>query len=132
MRILVDTNIFIALKDSKDPIHKKALLVKNKIPKKASIVVTSQIISETITILAKKLGKKLAIDFANDLKEFEIIYITEDVVYKALKLFYRIKSKNASFADCTSIVIAKDKKYKIGATFTFDKHFKQQKVKLLS
>ncbi len=133
MRIFVDSNIFYSLKDEKDSNHKKVSKIYKKLFEDSStvIVTSTQIFSETVTLLSQRVSKLAAIDFWNDSKAMEITYLSKEVFQEALNIFKETKTKNISFADCTTIAICRKRKYKIDALFSFDKHFEVPGIKLL-
>lgn len=133
LKIFIDTNIFVALKDNRDPTHKKAVRLLDLLEKRQIILYTSSdVLGETLTVAARKLGKKIAKDFLNAYKKSSIheIFINERLHEQAQLLFYKTDSKQVSFIDCSSVCAMKEEK--ISVIFTFDKHFKLLGVKLLT
>lgn len=132
LTILIDTNVFIAQLDENDTTHTQVIAISKKIPESSILYTTTQIMSESLTVAAQKLGKKTAINLLKELLpgDVTIIHIDELIFNKSLSLFKTITSKNVSFADCTSFVVLKQ--YSIDAVFTFDQHFKKQGFKLLN
>jgi len=132
LSILIDTNVFIARLDKNDTTHTQVIAISKKIPENSVLYTTNQIISESLTVAAQKLGKNTAITLLRELLsgDVTIIHVDEHIFSKSLSLFKKIRSKNVSFADCTSFVVLKQ--YNIDAVFTFDQHFRQQGFKLLN
>lgn len=132
LKIFVDTNIFVALKDNRDPTHKTAVKLLDLLEKKPVILYTSSdVLGETLTVMARKLGKKTAGEFITAYQKSGIreVFIDERIHEQARLLFYKTKSKQISFIDCTSVCAIQEEK--ISVIFTFDKHFKLLGVKLL-
>lgn len=130
--VFVDSNIYVASFDDRDPTHSKAVELEKKITDlNLKPLTSSNIISECLTIISQKLGKPTALKFLKGLgeSETEILFVDELIYNQALELFPKIKSKNVSFADCTSFTIMKNRGVKVA--FTFDQHFKTQGFKLL-
>ena len=132
-KIFVDTNVFVSIRDTSDSTHNKALGLFEKLEKDSSQLYTSSdVIAETLTVISRKLRKKVANDWFEDFQKSNLIeiFIDQDKHNEARKLFLQTRSKNVSFIDCSSIVAMKSAK--ISIAFTFDKHFKKLGVKLLS
>lgn len=131
-KVFVDTNIFVALKDKNDPTHKEAKEVALYLNEKnIKLYTSSDVIGETMTVLSRKLGKKVArFFFDNYLKSGISEIFVDDIIHdEARKLFFKIASKNISFIDCSSAIAMEQAK--IDAVFTFDKHFKSLGSRLI-
>ena len=132
-KTFVDTNIFIALNDEADSTHKKAVELKEKLRELGTILYTSSdVIGETMTVLSKKLGKKKCNEFFDNYSKLGIreIFIDEYLHKETRDFFKRVKSKNTSFIDCSSVIAMRRSKIKV--IFSFDEDFKKMGVKLLS
>ncbi|MDZ7587042.1 MAG: PIN domain-containing protein [Patescibacteria group bacterium] len=129
-KVFIDTNIFVAIKDDKDSTHDRAiLLLKTLKSKKVRFFTSSDVIGESITVISKKLGKLAAIEFLSRLNDYaEEIFIDKYLHQETRDVFKRIKSKNISFIDCSSVVAMK--RHKIKSIFSFDQDFKKLGVKL--
>ena len=131
-KVFVDTNIFVALKDKNDSTHKEAKKIALYLKKKnIKLYTSSDVIGETLTVLSRKLGKKVARSFFdNYLKSGVSEIFIDDIIHdEARKLFFKITSKNISFIDCSSAIAMEQSK--IDVVFTFDKHFKSLGAKLI-
>ncbi len=128
INFFIDTNAFLALKDSNDEHHKKAKKIAQYLleqTRKAGIT-TDYILDETYTILRKRVGHKLAVEFGEEIRQgsgLKIIYLDKNLLDKSWHVFKTYKDKDFSFTDCTSFAVMRH--YKITQAFTFDKHFKQ-------
>ena len=132
LKVVVDTNIFVALLNKNDSTHARALKLLDFLEENQAILFTSSdVIGETLTVMARKLGKKQAIDFLAGYKISGIkeIFIDEEIREDAQKLFLKVRSKLVSFIDCSSTVAIRQNK--IPYAFTFDKQFKGLGVNLL-
>lgn len=129
-KVFIDTNIFVAIKDDKDSTHDRAiLLLKTLKSKKVRFFTSSDVIGESITVISKKLGMLAAIEFLNHVSNYaKEIFIDKFLHKEAKDFFKRIKSKNISFIDCSSVVAMK--RNKIKSIFSFDRDFKKLGVKL--
>lgn len=129
-KVFVDTNIFVAIRDTRDSTHGRAVKIYEEFKaKKVKFFTSSDVISETLTVLAKKLGKLAAIDFLDNFSVLtKEIFIDKYLHQGTREFFKRVKSKNISFIDCSSVVAMK--RNKIKTIFSFDKDFKKLGVKL--
>jgi predicted nucleic acid-binding protein len=124
----IDTNAFLALKDSNDEHHKKAKEIAQHLleqTRKAGIT-TDYILDETYTILRERAGHKLAVQFGEEVRlgsRMKIIYLNKELLDEAWHIFKKYKDKDFSFTDCTSFAVMQN--HKIAQAFTFDKHFEQ-------
>ena len=131
-KVFIDTNVFVAINDDRDSTHKRALDLLYKLNEaKVNYFTSSDIIGESLTVISQKLGKKQATEFLKDVKVIaEEIFIDENIHYAARKFFKRVKSKNVSFIDCSSVIAMKRNKIKV--IFSFDESFKSLGVNLAS
>lgn len=130
-KVFIDTNIFVALKDKNDSTHQKAVTFLSVIEeKKISLVTSSDIIGETLTVMTMKLGRAHATDFLSGFvtSGIEEIFVDEDMHAQARKLFIKVASKNFSFIDCSSAVVMG--REHISTIFTFDRDFKKFDITL--
>lgn len=131
MRIFVDTSAFYAIWDAGDSSHDSAIKILLGLLDEDQILTSSEIISETLTLISMRIGKASATKFYNEiLFGIETIVLDFETYNESIDLFKIIKSKNVSFVDCTSFVICK--KNKIDFAFSFDVHFKKQGIKILT
>jgi len=123
-KIFIDTNVFVASRDLNDSTHLKAINLFNKlVQKKVRFYTSSDIIGESLTVISRKLGKNEAIHFLNEVNKIaDEIFIDEKIHGQARKLYKRIKAKNISFIDCSSVVAMKRNRIKI--IFSFDEDFR--------
>jgi len=131
-KLFIDTNIFVALKDKNDSTHTRALGMLAQIEKqKIALFTSSDIIGETLTVMAMKLGKAAANDFLSGymISGVEEIFVDEEIHTQSRELFFQVVSKNVSFIDCSSVVVMR--KEHIQTIFTFDRDFKKFDIALL-
>lgn len=132
-RIFIDTSSFVALQNKKDPSHNQAIKIsKLLLKKKFELYTSSDIVGETITVLSKKLSKKEAHLFYEEYHKSDIkeIHINESIHQETRKFFLKLKSKNISFIDCSSVVAMKSKGIK--NIFSFDQDFKKLGILMIS
>lgn len=129
-KVFIDTNIFVALRDKVDSTHNQAVTLLSKLQiKKVKFFTSSDVIGETVTVLARKLGKPSAIEFLRQIGDLAQEIFIDKFLHKEAKDFFKmVKSKNISFIDCSSVVAMKCHKIKI--IFSFDQDFKKLGVEL--
>lgn len=129
--MFVDTNVFVAIRDTNDSTHEKAVRLSQWLDDRGvKLFTSSDILGETLTVLSKKLGKAVCNDWYKDFQVSDVseIFIDQYLHKEARDLFKRIKSKNISFIDCSSAVAMR--RNKIKTIFSFDKDFRKLGVKL--
>ena len=132
MKVIIDTNVFVATRDKTDTTYEKAIKLTEILRKqKTKFYTSSDIIGETLTVMSKKLGKTICKDWYEDFQKSDIteIFIDEFLHRETRKFFQRVKSKNISFIDCSSVVAMKANKIK--TIFSFDAHFRNLGIKLV-
>ena len=122
-RLFVDTSAWYALVDKKDPDHPAAVFFfrNNKI----SLLTTNFIFDETVTLLRRRLGWIVAVDFGRRLKDSgftTLMAVRREDEEKAWELFIKYKDQEFSYTDCTSFAVMGA--FRIKAAFSFDSHFK--------
>lgn len=125
--VFVDTSAFAALENRRDEKHVEAIRLRDSARKKGETLITSDyVLDETLTLLSRRAGRSIAIDFGAAIlasKAVTIHRITSDVFGASWRLFSGYQDKEFSFTDCTSFALMKE----LGSTeaFTFDRHFEQ-------
>jgi len=132
-RIFVDTSVFFALADETDKNHQEAKKLSGKIRReKLEIVISDHILSETLTLIRRKMGFQKALLIGNklfDSKITNLIIIGEGMLKEGWDIFLKYSDKDFSFVDCISFAIMKHEG--IDTAFTFDRHFEQMGFKIL-
>lgn len=130
--IIVDSSALFAIEDVSDSTHKKALKIYPTIPEQTQVIIPSEIFSETINTIWKKLNKNLAVATAKkilDSSGFTILESDRDLRLNATEILENLYSKRVSYTDC--LVMAFAKKYKTKTIFGFDESFKKNGFKRL-
>jgi predicted nucleic acid-binding protein len=130
-KLFVDTSAFVALFDNKDYYHKPAITFRDKflLRYNFNLLTSSYIYSETMNHLSHLPIKSLRqIDaiFNNQPSGYpfkiEQLWVTKDIVDKAVQVYFRYIEQQFSIPDCTSFILME--KHDIGAAFAFDEHYK--------
>ena len=126
--IFVDTGAWIAVTDASDQYHHQAVkmyaLLKEQ---RKRFVTTDYVIDETVTRLRYDAGHPSALRYLDLLAQAQekgtlrIVYNTEAIFQKAITVFRRYDTVDASLTDCVSFVVCQQ--LHIPYAFSFDKHF---------
>src|SRR4030042_7186931 len=124
--VLVDTDAFVALRDTKDSNHKVANKAANYLESvQARLFTSSFSFGEAITVISQKLGLGTALAFIEKFPETEVVRIEvgDYLIEKGIRVFGRQTSKNVSFTDCVNMAIMEEEGSK--EIFSFDKVYKK-------
>jgi len=129
MKIFVDTGMWFAYLVRNDQYHGAALESMTELQAKGDFLVTSElVISETYTLLMRKLGVKAALKFLAIIKlQVEkgftgIIWADWAVLQEANKILTKYQDHPVTLTDAASASIVKREGIPVVATF--DRHFK--------
>ena len=118
--IFVDSSYYIAIADTKDQWHKKALELSEYIENNSSVV-SSFIISEVVTEIGRRSGGKVAYNLYNYFTDnCKIIYIGRDLLSESMEIVLKYDG-TLSLADAASVTIMDN--MKIGEIISFDSDF---------
>jgi predicted nucleic acid-binding protein len=125
--VFVDTAGFLALWDSSDEHHSKALdLQRDLAAKRHRFLTTDYILDETVTLLLNRHSHAAAADFLDTSRRSEALrleWVDPERFFAAASWFERHEDKEWSFTDCVSFVVMRE--LKIRDAFTTDHHFTQ-------
>jgi predicted nucleic acid-binding protein len=119
----VDTSAFYALADRSDVNHRRAgSLLKTLSKRGGSLVTTSDVFDETITLVRYRLGQPAAVKVGQGLLDStwcRLVEVSREVRLAAWEIFQRYADQSFSFTDCTSFATM----HAMGVTeaFTFDR-----------
>ncbi|MHB1254201.1 MAG: type II toxin-antitoxin system VapC family toxin, partial [Candidatus Humimicrobiaceae bacterium] len=102
----------------------KSLKFFNEIKEKFYPFTSDFILSESFTLIRRKLGIEIAVklgDIIFSSNILKIIYLDENFILESWDLFKKYKDWQLSFTDCSSFIIMKN--LKIVKAFCFDEHF---------
>lgn len=122
--MIADSSGLISLANRDDSNHKTAYKLVIKLTgSQLSVIIPSDVYSETLNTLGKKTGHDYAINAAFEISQsqaFVVADANDDLRKKALKLFSK-QAESVSFTDC--IVMAYADLYKTKTIFGFDEVF---------
>mgnify|MGYP001619526279 CR=1 FL=1 len=123
--IFVDTSAWVALADSDDINHRKAVAVYPTLLKKhRSLFTTNLIVAKTYILILRTMGHEAAIKFFESINaSSRIIRIcsTEDIEREAERILKKYSDQDFSYTDAVSFVVMN--KQRIKKAFCFDTHF---------
>ena len=126
--IFVDSNVWIAWFNKQDFDHDKAKKLIQNLPPASLLLTSNLVIYEVLTVLSIRADRKKALKFGEwffplvSSRAINEVFIDEPLEYQTWAYFEKIKQKNISFADCASVVVAKE--FGAREILTFDRHFK--------
>jgi len=126
MSVLLDSNIWIAFLYKKDPNHKRAEEIFEGI--KERVVLTEYLFLEIVSVISKKVGKKVADDFIKnviDNRDIEIFPSSQEFLGEIIKFYLSKKIEKLSFVDYSLLYLAQKMK-----VITFDETLKRELKKL--
>lgn len=121
-RIFADSNYLIALFNPRDALHDQANGYARIIAaQRHSIVISSFIFLETVTVLSYRRGKEVAQNVGVHLRAdpaTHYVHMDESLQEATWGIFQRVPEKNISFVDCSTIAVMKAEH--ITTVLTFD------------
>ncbi|OGG19822.1 hypothetical protein A3D03_01005 [Candidatus Gottesmanbacteria bacterium RIFCSPHIGHO2_02_FULL_40_13] len=130
--IFVDTSAWFAIYNPSDSHHQQSLKIAKSLQDQNIARVTSNIIiTETLTLISMRVGKKEALTLGNmyTASNLQVVFTDQELHQKAWEIFQSIKDKDVSFADCSSFAVMEA--LGIKKAFSFDEDFKRYGFKLL-
>ena len=121
--IVVDSSYWISLFRNKDINHTKAQKLAHQIKDTYSLIVTEDILKETLTVVSQRCGKvesKKVYDII--CQQSTVLPSTRVVFDQALDIFFSSAQKNISVIDCEIAHVFKENHCDF--ILTFDPHFK--------
>ncbi len=129
--VLVDTSAVYAFADVNDPNHANALsLFQTAVAKNETLLTHSYLISETVSLLQRRLGMAAARAFLEDLRLYTVHWIDPTDHQEAAALFIARNRRNLSLVDCASFVVMR--RYGVTHGLFFDADFEREGFELYS
>src|SRR5919199_690422 len=132
-RTLVDTSAYFALLDADDANHQQARTISAcLIAEGWRLLTTSFVLAETHALLLNRLSQQIATRFLQDMEHSPttLIWVTPRDVQRARAIIYQYTDKDFSLTDAASFAVME--RLRIPAAFTFDRHFAQYGLTVLS
>jgi len=130
VKILVDTDVLIALTKSDDSNHDKALKLIGRF-KRAEIFLSPFAIPEAVTVLSHKVSQESAVKFLRGIRTKQISQVpySSELQSKTEKLFLEQKNQRTSWADCCNAAIMQSGE--LDSLASFDRFYQKFKFKVL-
>ena len=132
-RTLVDTSAYFALLDTDDANHAPARTISERVIAEGwRLFITSFVLAETHALLLNRLSQQIATRFLRDMEESPttLVWVTPRDVERAKAIIYQYTDKDFSLTDAASFAVME--RLRIPAAFTFDRHFAQYGLTVLS
>ena len=124
--IFIDTGPLVARYVARDQYHSTAVTAWGELAASTDrCITTHDVIDETLTLLARRVGSAFAVERARALfgsHELEIIRAGRDDEMRAVDLLEKFADQDFSFTDCISFAVMRHSG--ISKAFTFDHHFR--------
>ena len=129
--VLVDTSAVYAFADVDDPNHVHALsLFQTTVAKNETLLTHSYLISETVSLLQRRLGMAAARAFLEDLRLYTVHWIDPTDHQEAAALLLERNRRSLSLVDCASFVVMR--RYRSTSALYFDDDFEREGIALYS
>lgn len=130
--IIADSSGIISLISKSDNNHHRAAAISEELERtKGSVIIPSDVFSETINIVGKKLGHNIATEVVNKIqsvKTFLIVDSDEKIRSRAMEKF-KNQPSSVSFTDCMVMSVADS--FNTKQIFGFDEVFRKNGYKRL-
>ncbi len=130
---LVDTSAFYALTDSKDKNHETAVAIRDRLlGEKWRLFTTNIILIEMHALILSRLGRAVALQVIQhvDRSNTTIVRVSPADEHAARRILAQYYDKDFALADATSFAVMK--RLGISSAFTFDRHFAQYGLTIVS
>ena len=119
-KIIIDSNVFIALARKKDSLHIKAHELMERVKGKHEVWVLNVVVQESATVISMRDGMNAARVFFEECPELIDVEIKLDNELEKLSwtIFLRQQKKGTSFIDCANLALLE--KYKLDGILSFD------------
>jgi len=122
MKVIFDSNVWIAFLNSEDSQHKKAVEIFKQNTQK--VIVPEYVVLEVASILQIRSGQIVANKFLNGIeksKNVKILLSSQGLFLKTNRLFQAQKQKKLAFVDCALLLLSSGIK-----VITFDKALEKE------
>lgn len=120
----VDTGVWYALADQRDPNHDDAVVLMAR--PHCPVITTNVVFGESLTLVRGRLGHASAVALGRRLldgRDVRLVRVGLRDEEQAWQIFQRYRDKDFSFPDCTSFAVMR--RLRIPHALAFDRHFQQ-------
>lgn len=136
-RVFVDTAAFIALNDRNQADHPTAAAIHQRLYDERWQIFTSNfVLTEVHALALRRLGRNKAaqllfdLDAGAEVHELSIVRVTQDDEARAREIIRQYEDKDFSLVDSSSFAVME--RLEIPFAFTFDRHFEQYGLAVLT
>ncbi len=123
--IFLDTSAVMALADSGDEHHAKAVAAMAKLTAEGDALLThNYVLVESAALLQRRLGLHSSLAFLKDAEKLTVHWITPGDHDEAVGLLKERNRRRLSFVDCMSFVVMR--KYGVTAALAYDADFEAE------
>ncbi len=123
----LDTSHAVALANTRDEYHQRALELAERASQEGVRVVTTQaVLTEIGNFLASVKSRSFAVRYiesAQRTPSFEVVYSTADLFHRGFELYREREDKSWGLTDCISFVVMRG--HGMTDALTADRHFEQ-------
>lgn len=126
--VFIDADAFVALYYPNDPHHKKAKEIRNDVWE-LDLSTSYFVLGEATTVISQHKSTKEAVSFLEEILASGLMIFAFDytLCLKGKEIFLEQTSKNFRFSDACNIALIRE--HGIDAIFSFDNHYKQNRIK---
>ena len=126
-KVIIDSNIFVAVFLSEDALHNRATQIVSQLKKQDTLFYTiNLVLQESATVLSMRKGMTSARTFYAAVHDFidQTVPFDDSVEKESWKKFLSQTKKGTSFVDCA--ILATARHYKIDKIFSFDRFYPKE------
>ena len=129
--ILVDTSAIVAIADTRDEAHERALDVLNNLRSESTPLWThSYVVLESSAVMQRKLGIEPALEFLTEIVNLATIHwVSQEDHERAVYRLGQRRRRNLSLVDCVSFVLMET--YGSTTAFAYDSDFQTEGFELV-
>lgn len=131
MKLLLDSDILVALAKKDDSNHQKAIGIFRK-NSKATLFISQFCIPEVATVLSYRLSQQAATEFLKSVRKRELneIQIDKEIRNLTDSIFTSQKSNGISWIDCCNVALMRSISF--DALVSFDKFYFKQNIRVIN
>lgn len=128
--IFLDSSVIYAGADRRDRRYEEAgRLVTRAVGEGEPIVTHSYVVVESVALLHRRLGRPSAIQFHDQVRSFEVVWIDQAMHDIAFRDFRQRPGRRVSFVDCVSFAVMRARG--IRTALAFDDDFRAEGFELI-
>jgi predicted nucleic acid-binding protein len=124
LQVLIDSDAFVGRFFTQDTHFQRANALFDRLEREhTSLVTTSAVMGETVTVLSHRQGQALAVQFLTVIERsrLPVIHIDETLYQQGIALFKEQTHKGTSMTDCLNVVVMRQ--YHLESILSFDQGY---------